>query len=437
MEASLNWNDRIIRAGVEQLWEDRAAEGYGDWLGFGRCCLAGTTFDCKTGTESDGPPHLLLFMQRQCDISEWIDELVRRIEYQKQFALDNKETTSLEFVSSLERWGAADVSKEVRKLECQCKQIIIGPFRQFQTGVCVRSSTLLRPGARVFSTSPDIGESPYGTIGAFLKRIEKKVKDGKSKDEKPGEKKPRDKKRKRAETPRDAWLLSNKHILLQRRQDLESVEVRGAGQTLISRRVNFVGEKFEENLVDAAVAKVDDPSDIEPFYEGIDISCPCPVEPRPGMAVKKLGNATGVTSGKIICQLDQASIGGAKGSGGLNFVKPWLIGSDDTFVANGDSGALVIGCEHPVALLFAMTDNVDGLSNAMPFGLAISICDVLTEIKKELGFVEDGLEIMLPYEPEDACRYAHLHNQKCCPPPKKCPEENPATQHKQEHKPHK
>ncbi len=455
MEASFNWNNEIIRAGVEQLWENRAAEGYGDWIGFGRCCLKGTTFDRNTGTAtSDEPPHLLLFMQRQCDISDWIDSLIPMVLSQYNFESQNKATASPEVKASLKSLEDPTgnvstmeyVTTMLKKLKCECKQIIIGPFRQFQSGVCVRPSTLLRPGARVFSTSPQIGgkpiESSNGTIGAFLKRVEKKSKEDKSKDEEPDEKKPSEKKRKRAKTPKDAWLLSNKHILLQRTQDVDNVEVRGAGQTLISRRVNFVGEKFEGNLVDAAVAKVDDPDDIEPFYYGIDTFCPCPIEPRPGMAVKKLGNATGVTSGKIICQLDHISVGGSRGNtGGLEFVKPWLIGSDDTFVANGDSGALVIGCGHPVALLFAMSDNVDGLPNETPFGLAVSICDVLTEIKRELGFVEDGLEIMLPYERDDHCPDAHLHDPACCKPPTKCPEptpptankkENPAAQHKQE-----
>jgi hypothetical protein len=219
--------------------------------------------------------------------------------------------------------------------------------------------------------------------------------------------------------------------------------VRGAGQTLISRRqVTYIEENFETNAVDAAVAKVEDPSDIEAFYDGINIFCPHPLEPSYGMKVQKLGNATGVTSGKVICHLDQVFVSAPKGRGGADFRDQWLIGSDDTFVSNGDSGALVIGCGHPVALLFAMADSVEGMpddqSFIAPFGLATSICGVLKQIEAKLGMGEGDLEIMLHHKRKETCPHAHLHaDEKCPPPTKKCPEGNPPTAHEREHKGHK
>lgn len=447
MPLESGWKDAVVHAALVDLWENRVAEGFANWLGYGSCCFKKKHYKCgETGTPEPGGSELVLLTQREYDTSAFMQSLARRIKYHLELPRDNQATESTEYAKSRMFWGSnVSVESVTEKLTCLKKpcKITVGALRQFETGLSVRPSTLLRPGARVFSTSPRIGDSPNGTIGAFLTRNPKRITNKK------GESHPRP----------EAWLLSNKHVLLQRTQDLESVEVRGAGQTLISRDVTYIGERFEGNMVDAAVARInpDDIDDIEPFYEGTGLVCPCPVEPRPGMEVKKIGNATGVTKGTVICQLDHVAVGGSrKGGGGEDFIKPWLIGSDDTFVANGDSGALVIGCGHPVALLFALADNADLPQDPTdpnpfipPYGLAVSICDVLVHIEEELGFVNDQLEIMLCPKRKDACLYPQLHDPRCCPPEPKCPEqhpptldedeeeENPAPQQKQEHKPHK
>jgi hypothetical protein len=439
---------------MENLWDNRLSEGYSDWHGYGTCCFEPAA-ERKKPTAADyekqkkkrrNPASVVLLMRCQCDMVPWQNSLARKVRAQLKLAINpNNFVGTDERLSHEQREQLRSVESEeflpatVAALKNWCQLITVGPFTQFDTGICVRPSTLLRPGARVFSTSPKVGDSSFGTIGAFLKRKNDNGSDdgpNKPKDEIP----PRGKKQRTdpMHSPKQAWLLSNKHVLLQRNQDLQSVEVRGAGQTLISRQITFVGERFEENHVDAAVAKVEDPSDIEAFYDGIDISCPCPLEPWYGMEVHKLGNATGVTSGTITCHLNRVFVSAPKGRGGADFTDQWLIASDDTFVANGDSGSLVIGCGHPVAMLFAMADNVKELDDRgfiPPYGLATPICDVIKNIEMELGFEKDGLEIMLDSAVRDPCPYTDLHDPRCCPsPPQKCPEQIPAPPHEPEHK---
>jgi len=391
MSARLNWNDLVKKKTfgnvLERVWCSRLDEGESDWHAYGQSWYDGRVEEDGDMEESyDGgkrkkaqtedPKRLLLFVDPECDVSDLWKSFTREFARDKEFREECKLTKDR-------------VDRCVPLLMENTDVVRIEHFQQLQPGTSYRSSTLLRPGARVFSTSARIGDSTNGTIGAFLRP------------------KPTPETRKRPPLRSRAWLLSNKHILLQQNQNVQEVEVRGAGNTLISRQVDFVGLEARENQVDAAIAEVADPREIEAFYDGIPINCPDPISPRPGMRVQKLGNATGVTEGTIICQVKNVFVADARKGGGFLFKDQWLIGSSSTFMANGDSGSLVVGENHPVALLFAMAETVHELPKKMrfipPFGLACSIQQVLHALRDQVDGTPE-LEIMLDRSIKRKCR---------------------------------
>ncbi len=394
MSTSIDWNKWIndpefINA-VDQTWCKKKVEGHAEWHAYGVCCFdEGDSKDCDCpgkhhpqGKEKKPEKRLLLMMEPDGNVRELLKSITQKYLLSPgSIGKGDHENSGMPFDKFLASVAALHPKPPI-------DIVVSDPFEQPGPGNFYRPSTLWHPGARVFSTSPELGDSTNGTIGAFLKAKGTLL---------------------RHRHP--AWLLSNKHVLLQQEQRLESVEVRGAGQTLISREVQFQPLTDTSNLVDAAIAKVIDTDEIEAIYDGIQIHCPHPMEPRLGMEVHKLGNATGVTKGRIICQLKKVFVQDAnKRGGGFEFKDPYLIGSDTTFMASGDSGALLIGCGHPVALLFAMANKVKGLPENKhfipPFGLACSIVEVLKSLPRE-GNTE--WEIMLD----------DIHVKDCCCHPKK------------------
>ena len=382
-------NCGVLKKAIDQAWCKRKEEGLDEWHAYGECCFEeDDSKDChcpdkqhpKSAEEEKPERRLLLMMSSDGDVPRMVKSLAYK--YSLSRNAEGKALYEIENMK-LEEHVESSAANLFQKIDV----IFAEPFQQPEAGNFYRPSTLLHPGARVFSTSPELGDSTNGTIGAFLKA-------------------------KGTAPLHPAWLLSNKHVLLQQDQRLETVEVRGAGQTLISREVQFIGLRDTSNLVDAAIAKVLDSDEIEAIYDGIQIHCPHPIEPRLGMRIYKLGNATGVTSGKIICRLNKVFVEDAnKRGGGFEFSGQYLIGSDTTFMASGDSGSLVIGCGHPVALLFAMANKIKGLPKdkhfVPPFGLACSIVEVLDKLPKE---GKTDWEIML----DDS------HIKDCCHPTKDC-----------------
>ena len=259
-------------------------------------------------------------------------------------------------------------------------------FRQMDTGNFARPSTPLRPGARVFGSGPT-GVSCNGTIGGFLKLNG----DG---------------------AVGSIWLLSNQHVLAGDDELPFNVEVRGAGQTLLSREVRVPDFKNRERTVDAAVARIhnDDIEDIDISYDRIQISCPNPMpSAKVGLHVQKFGNATGVTSGELIGCLPRVEVANCKDEGSTEFVNQLLFASNsDTFLAHGDSGALVISNGHPVALMFAIGEHIPEIpeqkkSFVPPFGLACPIATVLDELPHDKS---QSWEILLhnPQEQHESFR---------------------------------
>ncbi|HEY6351869.1 MAG TPA: hypothetical protein VI636_20930 [Candidatus Angelobacter sp.] len=386
--SELNWD--VLCKEIDQAWCKKKEEGHEEWHAYGECCFdEDDSKDCHCSgqqhpkaTEEKKPEKRLLLM---VEPDGNVPELVKSLAYKYSLSR-NAEGKALYEIENMELKEHVERSSD--SLGRKTDIIVAEPFQQPEAGIFYRPSTLLHPGARVFSTSPELGDSTNGTIGAFLKA-------------------------KGTSPSHPAWLLSNKHVLLQQDQRLESVEVRGAGQTLISREVQFIGLRDTSNLVDAAIAKVIDSDEIEAIYDGIQIHCAHPMEPRLGMKAYKLGNATGITSGRIICRLNRVFVEDAnKRGGGFEFSDQYLIGSDTTFMANGDSGSLVIGDGHPVALLFAMANKIKGLPKNMhfvpPFGLACSIVEVLDKLPTE---GKTKWEIMLDSSHIKDC---------CCHPIKDC-----------------
>jgi hypothetical protein len=272
---------------------------------------------------------------------------------------------------------AAKLNTEVQSITDTLSSV---HFRQMDTGDSPRPSTPLRPGARVFGVGPS-GVSCNGTIAAFLKLHN----DGKN---------------------GSYWLLSNQHVLADEDGLPYNVEVRGAGQTLLSREVRVPEFTGKPRAVDAAVARIghEDIEDIEISYDRIRINSPKPLpgaRVTRGLKVQKFGNATGVTSGELISRRATVEVANCKDEGTTVYADQLVFGSkSDTFLAHGDSGALVISNEdpvndqpvdkHPVALMFAIAEDVpqlpDDLKDFMPpFGLASPIATVLEKLPHDQG----------------------------------------------------
>lgn len=253
-------------------------------------------------------------------------------------------------------------------------------FRQMDTGDSPRPSTPLRPGARVFGVGPS-GISCNGTIGAFL-RLKGDGENG------------------------SIWLLSNQHVLADEDGLPYNVVVRGAGQTLLSREVRAPEFTGGQRTVDAAVARIshEDIEDIEISYDRIHINSPKPLpgtRVTRGLKVQKFGNATGVTSGELVSCRARVEVANCKDEGTTVYADQLVFGSkSDTFLAHGDSGALVISNEdpingqpvdkHPVALMFAIAEDVPQLPDDLkdfvpPFGLASPIAAVLETLPHDKG----------------------------------------------------
>lgn len=151
------------------------------------------------------------------------------------------------------------------------------------------------------------------------------------------------------------------------------------------------GQKWSEvttNLVDAALAEVL-PGSINETGSILRIGpvSTTPLEPRPGMAVKKSGRTTGLTRG-VIDAVDVTVVVrfgpdcGRKGKRKAIFTNQIRI-RPATFSAGGDSGSLIVedvdDCPRPVGLLFAGGKS-DTIANRIrdvleAFGVSLVGCD--------------------------------------------------------------
>lgn len=261
--------------------------------------------------------------------------------------------------------ASAEIRKESPKISAEIspfEEIQMPPFRQMGSGSEARMGEALRPGGRVFTTSSLCSRGCSGTIGGFLRPLNG-VPNG------------------------SAWLISNHHILAADEECTQGVQVRGAGGTLISSEVAFVHLKeTETNDVDVAAAKVESFQDSLAIYPEIDLQCPTPISAQDNMTVWKLGNATSVTSGIVVYCCPKVIVSDCTNGDAFEFENQLVIGSKserEPFLAHGDSGALVVGDQHPVGLLFAIGDPSilpPGVRAIPPLGIASPFVNVLREL---------------------------------------------------------
>lgn len=119
----------------------------------------------------------------------------------------------------------------------------------------------------------------------------------------------------------------------------------------------------KNNVVDAAVVKIENPSKVNPSFA--DLGLGRVAQPnrqvlaslRQGMTVRKFGNSTGLTSGNLVLHCPIVKVGDDAGTV-REFVHQFAIVSDGDnglFADGGDSGSLIISGEYPIGLLFAMS----------------------------------------------------------------------------------
>jgi hypothetical protein len=242
-------------------------------------------------------------------------------------------------------------------------------FQQMHNGSGPQPSISLAPGGPLFTTSPQCPPGCNGTLGAFVTPV--------------------------AGDGGETWMLSNHHILAERTKCLKGIAVRGTGGKLVSQTVKPVNLKPRGNPVDAAIAQVSSRAKIRAVYPNMDIRCPTPIWPSQGLAVQKLGNATNVTSGVFVWCCPKVFVLGCTIPSSIEFTDQLIIASRDAnspFLAQGDSGSLVVGSGHPIGLLFAISDHLDPKAPlpplfpptlAPPFGLANPFQAVLDNLPKD------------------------------------------------------
>ncbi len=143
---------------------------------------------------------------------------------------------------------------------------------------------------------------------------------------------------------------------------------------LFRRKTRLIAVTEDQtNLVDAAVARVDNPSDVIPVILDLNIAPKGIRKAVVGMRVVKSGRTTGVTRGTVID--DDASIYVSFGNQIAFFEHQILIkGDNGLFSAPGDSGSSILSEDgYVVGLLFAGSDRV---TVANPIEKVLELLDI-------------------------------------------------------------
>lgn len=207
--------------------------------------------------------------------------------------------------------------------------LVLPAFRQMRTGNQRELPDPLQPGNVVFVS--DCPHACTGTIGAFL-----------------------------IDGTQSIWLLSNRHVL---GECSSPVNVIGASAFPIGTEVRAVPVDDTGNTVDAALVKIMNTSAINPEFAGIrrlinprTVALPRLRHLEP---VKKLGNATDLTDGKLVLHCKTVKVIGCADSKEREFQDQLAFISKtpgQRFAAEGDSGSLIVAGTRPIGLLFAQTD---------------------------------------------------------------------------------
>jgi hypothetical protein len=184
-------------------------------------------------------------------------------------------------------------------------------------------------------------------------------------------------------------LLSNNHVLADENRGAVGDEVLQPGQIDGGQRgEDRIGtlERFVEldasiaNHVDAALATLDDPADVDPSLPGIgDVRYT--LDPEDAHEVTKLGRTTGVTHGSVSAiEVDNVIV--EFSTGPLRFDGQIEISGTAAgpFSFGGDSGSLVVATGDPraVGLLFAGSDQ------GGPEGYGVAYANPITAVFEKL-----------------------------------------------------
>lgn len=192
----------------------------------------------------------------------------------------------------------------------------------------------------------------------------------------------------------DGWLLlSNNHVLAEENRARLGDEVLQPGPADGGRRpADVIGvlERFVPlarggvNLVDAALAAVDEQIEVEPDEIAGLGTLGGVAEPTAVVEVAKLGRTTDLTRGTVTAfEVDDVAVGYDVGL--LRFGDQIEItGSDGPFSSGGDSGSLIVSSESQAAvgLLFAGSDQ------GGPDGAGVTFANPIAAVYDRLGALE-------------------------------------------------
>jgi hypothetical protein len=238
--------------------------------------------------------------------------------------------------------AAIEPVQQIAKLLKGSLPVDVVPLPRFRyCGSSVLPQAAPQLGAGVFAINHVCKRGPNGSIGGFLKYVDKK-------DDEP------------------FLLLSASHVLGRqptcRTNDFEIDLDRGA--TTISKVVHAIDiQTSGTNLVDAAVAEISI-ADVRNLFQGnvLDLSKISGPRPAKDALVDKLGSKTDLTHGRVVEPSQTIEILPSVEIGSASFEDQVLVVSTDNtkpFVQDGDSGGLVISNGVPVGIVIAKSEQED------------------------------------------------------------------------------
>ncbi|ACQ82175.1 conserved hypothetical protein [Beutenbergia cavernae DSM 12333] len=147
----------------------------------------------------------------------------------------------------------------------------------------------------------------------------------------------------------------------------------------------------EEAEVDAALASLDAPDDVDPAYPGGTLTGTSEVEG--GEGVEKIGRTTGVTRGRVTAiEVDDLLVDYGEGLGTLSFSGQIEVEGEgeESFSDGGDSGSLVYLRSGMAAVGLLFAGSTTGGSNGQGLTYLNPIDTVLERLGAELEIPEEG-----------------------------------------------
>lgn len=187
------------------------------------------------------------------------------------------------------------------------------------------------------------------------------------------------------------WLLSAEHILTDA-SGCKPDEIRDENGSMITANPPF-GLQSTPSM-DIALVQIDSAATNTSFLTP-------PVGPNQNMPVMKVGAATKITHGQVVCRCPVMDVGNCENTasperGNLILIKS--LSDQPVFLDVGDSGALVTTeAGDPVAIIAAMTEVPDDPGS--PYGLATLLTDawatIITVVKDPSGSAMRTLRMFL------------------------------------------